>query len=269
VGNDSVYAKTRCFETFPFPETMPEQAARISELAEQIDTHRKRQQAAHHELTLTGMYNVLEKLRSGETLTAKDKTIHEAGLVSVLKTLHDELDAAVFAAYGWDDLAEQLVGQPGATTPLPDKPATQAAAEEELLTRLVAFNAKRAAEEAQGRVLWLRPDYQNPQAVSVDANSFAQAETASIQIEADLGDSDAVEISTAPTPAPTTASIQNWPKELREQIHSIRTLLTPHPQTASQLAARFKRKPLKAVQTVLEALEGLGLAQRDGDGWRA
>jgi hypothetical protein len=215
------------------------------------------------------MYNVLEKLRAGETLSAKDKAIHETGLVSVLKALHDDLDRAVFAAYGWSDLAEPLVGKPGATTPLPDKLPEQAAAEEELLTRLVALNTQRAAEEAQGRVLWLRPDYQNPQAVSVDANSFAQAETAPIQIEADLGDSDAVETSTAPTPAPTTASIQNWPKELREQIQSIRALLTPHPQTASQLAARFKRKPLKAVQTVLEALEGLGLAQRDGDGWRA
>ena len=52
-------------------------------------------------LTMTGMYNVLEKLRSGETLTDKEKTIHEQGLVSVLKQIHEELDAAVFDAYGW------------------------------------------------------------------------------------------------------------------------------------------------------------------------
>ena len=31
------------------------------------------------------MYNVLEKLRAGEPLTAKDKTVHEQGLVSVLR----------------------------------------------------------------------------------------------------------------------------------------------------------------------------------------
>jgi len=39
---------------------------------------------------------------------------------------------------------------PIATTPLPDKPTEQAEAEEELLTRLVALNAERAAEEARG-----------------------------------------------------------------------------------------------------------------------
>ena len=46
------------------------------------------------------MYNVLEALRAGRELTAKEKPIHTQGLVSVLKELHDELDAAVLAAYG-------------------------------------------------------------------------------------------------------------------------------------------------------------------------
>jgi len=81
-----------------------------------LDAHRKQQQAAHPDLTITGMYNVLEKLRSGEALTAKDKVIHEQGLVSVLKKLHDDLDAAVFDAYGWphdlsdEQILERLVG---------------------------------------------------------------------------------------------------------------------------------------------------------------
>jgi hypothetical protein len=35
-------------------------------------------------------------------------------------------------------------------------------AEEELLTRLVALNRERAAEEKRGTVRWLRPDYQIP-----------------------------------------------------------------------------------------------------------
>ena len=47
------------------------------------------------------MYNVLAKIRSGEPLNSKDKLIHEQGIVSVLKQLHDDLDAAVFDAYGW------------------------------------------------------------------------------------------------------------------------------------------------------------------------
>jgi hypothetical protein len=69
-----------------------------------LDAHRNRQQAAHPDLTLTGMYNVLEKLKAGEPLSAKEKDIHQQGLVSVLKTPHDEIDRAVLDAYGWSDL---------------------------------------------------------------------------------------------------------------------------------------------------------------------
>jgi hypothetical protein len=116
VGNDPVYVKTRCFETFPFPSDdtglTPELTTRIRALAEQLDAHRKTQQAAHPELTLTGMYNVLEKLRSGEALDAKDMLIHTQGLVSVLKSLHDDLDAAVLAAYDWHDLQGALLAPP-------------------------------------------------------------------------------------------------------------------------------------------------------------
>ena len=137
-------SKPACFETFPFPVATPEQQAHIRDLAEQLDAHRKRQQAQHATLTLTGMYNVLAKIRAGETLNDKDKTIHEQGLVSVLQTLHDELDAAVLAAYGWSDL--------------------KVTDSETLLERLVALNAERAREEATGQIRWLRPAYQSPQA---------------------------------------------------------------------------------------------------------
>ena len=98
------YNNSRCFETFPFPDDdtglTPALRNRIAQLAEQIDAHRKRQQAAQPGLTLTGMYNVLEALRAERELTAKEKTIHTQGLVGVLKELHDELDAAVLQAYG-------------------------------------------------------------------------------------------------------------------------------------------------------------------------
>jgi hypothetical protein len=108
VGNDPRYNKSRCFEPFPFPSDdtglTPALTERIRALAEQLDAHRKARQAAHESVTLTGLYNVLDKLRRGEALTAKDKTLHEQGLVSVLQSLHDELDAAVLQAYGWSDL---------------------------------------------------------------------------------------------------------------------------------------------------------------------
>lgn len=38
-------------------------------------------------------------------LTAKEKQIHDQGLVTVLRQIHDELDAAVLEGYGWSDLS--------------------------------------------------------------------------------------------------------------------------------------------------------------------
>ncbi|HSZ57709.1 MAG TPA: hypothetical protein VK797_18750 [Tepidisphaeraceae bacterium] len=61
----------------------------------------------------------------------------ESGLVSVLKQIHDDLDAAVAEAYGWPaDLGD-----------------------EEILRRLVALNAQRAEEESRGLTRWLRPGF--------------------------------------------------------------------------------------------------------------
>jgi hypothetical protein len=136
------YNKTRCFDPFPFPDCTEEQKARVRELGEALDAHRKRQQAQHPGLTLTEMYNVLERLRVGEPLNERERATHEQGLVSVLRQIHDELDAAVAVAYGWPHA-------------LPD---------EEILERLVQLNAERAAEERRGLVRWLRPEYQRPAA---------------------------------------------------------------------------------------------------------
>ena len=58
-----VYSKSRCFDTFPFPLCGEREKARIRELAEALDAHRKQVQAKHG-VTLTGLYNVLEKLRA-------------------------------------------------------------------------------------------------------------------------------------------------------------------------------------------------------------
>lgn len=247
-----VYSKTTCFETFPFPDAdtglTDAQRERIGELAEAIDAHRKRVLAEQAALTLTGLYNVLEKLRAGEALTPKERAIHEAGLVSVLRTLHDELDAAVLAAYGWADLASALVGRPGATTPLKVKSPEQDEAEEELLARIVALNARRSAEEAQGAIRWLRPAYQKP------AGATATQGTVALATEADA------------TPAATAP--QPWPKPLREQIAAVRALLSDKPQPVEALAARFAQKPSKAVAAVLAALADLGLAVETETGWR-
>ena len=251
MGNDPRYNKTRCFETFPFPEMSEEQASTIGKLAENIDAQRKQVQADHPDLTLTGIYNVLEKIRSEEPLSNKEKTIHQEGLVSLLRELHDDLDRAVFDAYGWSDLADRLVGRPGATTPLPDKPAEQAEAEEELLMRLVDLNTQRAAEEAQGHIRWLRPDYQAP-----------EEQPGATQTTAALEEKPAAE------KAATTGK-QPWPKAIPEQVQTVRALLEKGPQTVDALSENFKRKPSKALAQVLAALEVLGQARQEDELWQA
>ena len=238
VGNDPRYNKSRCFETFPFPDRdaglTPEVAHRIRVLAEQIDAHRKNRQAAHPDITLTGMYNVLDKLRSGEALTPKEKAINEQGLVGVLHSLHDELDAAVLAAYGWSDLH------------LP-------ADNETLLERLVALNAKRAAEEAAGIVHWLRPEFQ-------------QRGTAGEQTEMDVT-TDAVKVATTAKPS-TAAPLgkRAWPTGLPEQIKTVAEVLSVSTQalTLTALEAHFTARGRwrERLPTILETLEALGRARR-------
>jgi hypothetical protein len=253
-GNDATWTNTTTFLTFPFPACSEAQATRIRDLAEQIDAHRKHQQAQHADLTLTGIYNVLEKLRSGEALTAKERTVHDHGLVSVLRELHDELDHAVFDAYGWNDLAAVLVGRPGATTPLPDKPADQAAAEEELLARLVRLNAERAAEEARGRVRWLRPEFQNPQGAR-------QATPPQGEIEAEVEQ----EAMVAASPR------RPWPAALPEQIRAVAEIVAARPggTTLDELAAAFTGRGAwkKRLPTIVESLEALGRVRitREGE----
>ncbi|WP_437733600.1 class I SAM-dependent DNA methyltransferase [Sorangium sp. So ce1335] len=99
VRHEPRYNKTRCFDTFPFPEVNQNQVLRVRAIADELNAHRNKQQAEHPGLTLNGMYATLEKVRANEPLTDKERLIHQQGLVSVLKQIHDDLDVAVFEAY--------------------------------------------------------------------------------------------------------------------------------------------------------------------------
>ncbi|MDO8250851.1 MAG: class I SAM-dependent DNA methyltransferase [Rhodoferax sp.] len=306
VGNDPVYVKSRCFETFPFPDEdtglTPDLRQKIASLAEQIDAHRKRvlgllpstptapnaqfslvvgqsgaqgadlvsaasmrpparpaapppaapagAGAASKGLTLTGLYNVLQALREGRALTAKEKIIHAQGLVGVLKDLHDELDAAVLQAYG-----------------LPVAADTDA-----ILTHLVVLNAQRAAEEAQGLIRWLRPAFQNPSKLLLNKELHAQVQQG---LELDLAQENII-ISPIATVLPAAAT-QAWPATLPEQVRAVAQVLTDSASslTMAALEARFKgRGPWKkGLPLLLQTLEAVGRAQRvdsDGEvGWRA
>lgn len=132
-----ILSTTRYFQSFPNASLA--QQARIRELTEQLDAHRKRQQAQH--LTFTDLYNVVEKLRAGQPLAAKNQQTNQQGLASGVLSLHQQLDATVAEAYGWP----------------PDLP------EAELLQRLVRLNHERAREEQTRLVRYLRPAYQAPE----------------------------------------------------------------------------------------------------------
>ncbi len=230
VGNDPTWTNTTCFLPYPFPACSAKQTDRIRALAEELDAHRKRQQAAHPDLTITGTYNVLEKLRSGEALTAKEKVIHEHGLVSVLKKLHDDLDAAAFDAYGWPhDLTD-----------------------EQILERLVALNAERAAEERRGLVRWLRPEFQNPQ-----GKHAAKPATQHKLDKREAPDDAEPEAGTVTVPA--TAAV--WPKKLPEQIAAVRDLVAKGAAewSVTEVAAAFKGAKKADVEDVLDSLTALGI----------
>jgi hypothetical protein len=149
------------------------------------------------------------------------------GLVSVLRKIHDDLDAAVLDAYSWPhDLTD-----------------------EQIIERLVALNAERAAEEERGVVRWLRPDFQQGEAKPIKPKQVTMP-----GVEA--------------TPTAPSMSAAQWPKTFSDRIVSVRSALSSRRAwSAREMAERFKsagkRAPKKAdVEEILEGLRALGLALR-------
>jgi hypothetical protein len=272
VGNDPVYNNTRCYSTFPFPAITLDRESRIRDLGEQLDAHRKCQQAKHANLTLTGMYNVLEKLKTGEVLNAKEKVIHEHGLVAVLKTLHDELDRAVLDAYGWSDLApllEVVNGNASASSLPPPQPSpahaeegakmmsrddAKRALDDALLERLVALNAERAAEEKRGLIRWLRPEFQIP------ASGRTQAQPKQFEIET----GEAVTVTAKP------GERRPWPATLPDQVKAVAEVLAAAraPLAEDAIAASFTGRGAwkKRLPQIIDTLVAVGRVRKRKDG---
>jgi len=137
--------------------------------------------------------NALKSTRSTSepaALTSQEKLVFDAALVATLRQLHDDLDAAVADAYGW---------------PWP-------LADEEILERVVALNAARAAEEAQGTIRWLRPEYQKP--------LFARESQSSLALAPSKGP--------AAHPKSKIANRKSkipWPKALADRVRVVETAL--------------------------------------------
>lgn len=220
-----VYVKSQCFDPFPFPADVPEALkGKIRAEAEALDALRKRVLESHEDLTLTKLYNVLEALREGRALTDAERDMHDRGLVTLIRQHHDAIDALVAEAYGWPaDLSD-----------------------EEILTRLVALNKERAAEEARGLIRWLRPEYQAP--------DYKAPVTQTL----DLGE----------TAAALPNNVIPWPGSLPEQVSAVQSILTAAatPLAPQDVARAFKGKRAATVRPVLDALAGIGMARRLKDG---
>ncbi|MGV0026284.1 DNA methyltransferase [Phormidesmis priestleyi] len=231
-----VYQKSICFDRFPFPDPTPDRRQQIRELGDRLDSHRKRVQAQHPEVTITAMYNLLEKIRAGQELSESDRAFNNKALVSTLKQIHDELDAAVFEAYGWDDLKAE--GQ------------IKSEVDEIILERLVALNAERAEEERNGLIRWLRPDYQAPGEIQTQQIIEGIAE---------------VEVESAIAPVEQ----QKLPKAFKDQLAAVRDLLRTQggEWTVEQIAAQFKgaTRQKQTILTCLESLEALGIIAKHGE----
>ena len=129
--SDSVYTPSDVFETFPRPEPTSE----LEAIGRTLDTER-REIMLRRDLGLTKLYNLVNDpgLEAG---TDPD--------VDRMRDIHVELDAAVAAAYGWDDLDlthgfHTYRKMTRWTVP----PATRV----ESLDRLLEENHRRAAAEA-------------------------------------------------------------------------------------------------------------------------
>ena len=137
-----------------------------------------------------------------------------------------------------------------------------------LLTHLVALNAQRAAEEKAGNIRWLRPEFQNPAAKSLQNQELETP--ASIGLQADLALN--LPLPAAKTDAKTAAGLPAWPGTLPEQVRAVAQVLSTAPQAMplSALEASFKGKGpwKKGLPRILETLEALGRARREGKDWR-
>jgi hypothetical protein len=238
VGNDPRWNKSKVFDPFPFADPDESLKNEIRLVAEELDAFRKERQREHSRLTLTQMYNVLERLKAIETkpaappLTAEEERIKDEGLIVILKELHERLDALVFRAYGWPDHLT----------------------DEEIIARLVALNRERAEEEGRGLVRWLRPEYQIPRFAKAIDKQAAEEAGKQVAVTLDL---------VVPSQKPL------FPTNAVEQTAAVFATLvaSSKPVDATAIATTFRqgKRVEKKIAAVLQSLARLGhVATRDG-----
>ena len=109
---------------------------------------------------------------------------------------------------------------------------------------MVKLNAERTAEEEQGIVRWLRPEFQAPEQAAAVQQDLIPEVAAGKAVTA-------------------KAAKKSWPKSLTEQFKALKTALAEHPAPvgAEQLARTFKRAQTRRVSELLGTLAALGQAR--------
>ena len=179
---------------------------------------------------MTVMYNVVDRLRSGEALTKAEREVHELAACGTLRDLHDDLDRAVAEAYGWI---------------WPETPAV-------ILDRLVALHDRRIEEEAAGTVRWLRPEYQIPR-------FGKQTQTEIISSESDDG-ADVGGAGAAPAPRVP------WPTDAIGQITALSALAAIRAIGVEEVMSHFLGARRDLATRHLETLAILGELHLVGEG---
>jgi hypothetical protein len=240
VGNDARYNKGVCFDSFPFPYASHELLDRVACGVEALDRHRSGVLGASADVSLTKIYNIIEKLRTETPLTPAERTINELAACGVLRDLHDELDRLVAQAYGW---------------PWPMEKG-------EILERLVALHDERVEEEKRGLVRWLRPEYQIPRFAPEQAN----AELALPQPEQAVPTRGKKKPKASAAESAPKSAKPAWPGTAVEQISAITALIGQQPLDAGGVANAFSGAKLELVQRHLETLALMGEAAQRKDG---
>jgi hypothetical protein len=124
------YSASDCFDTFAFPRAAEDEGKRLATAALALYDARALWMIQQGR-GLTDTYNTL-----------KDPQIND-DVIQRLRDLHVQMDRAVLAAYGWDDIAV-----PPYTDPVTDADwKAKEVFEDEVIDRLFALNAERAKEE--------------------------------------------------------------------------------------------------------------------------
>jgi hypothetical protein len=134
--------------------------------------------------------------------------------------------------------------------------------DEQILERLVALNAERAAEEARGVIRWLRPEFQHPAGQPVQKRMEIEPEEETPKRKGGK---------TAKPQATSTAGGMRaeagkksaWPKSLAAQVAAVSQQLqsATKPVTPADIAQGFTRAKADDIAELLDALVTLGKAR--------